>query len=165
MILDNNHGMPTTITAVIIFAVVLLPGLTFTHESERIRPSAKISVFRETSLVIAVSTVCLMGATVLLLFVSTINVEIGVSVDKYLRSPEALIIGRPRLALVLLLAYLIASSILAGISARKNWWEQLISKIGGPSHLLQESGWVFALTYKDDMTKFAPKSPTLTTVF
>ncbi|WP_371661326.1 DUF6338 family protein [Streptomyces sp. NBC_00280] len=57
--------MPSTFIGLLIFIVLLSPGLTYSWAKERSLPSLKLSVFRETATVAFVSTVSVTAASVI----------------------------------------------------------------------------------------------------
>ncbi|MBM7767346.1 DUF6338 family protein [Glutamicibacter nicotianae] len=146
--------MPTTFTAVVIFAVLLLPGLTYVYEVERRKVTPKLSSFRETSLVLMVSMINFVVASVLVLIFAAMFPGIGEAVDLVLRSRESILLSNPRAALAWLVGYLIVATLVTGMSAYFNWWGKIRTYITGREAIFQVAGWAFAQNYKTDMTEY-----------
>ncbi|MBT1669643.1 hypothetical protein KK092_09640 [Curtobacterium flaccumfaciens pv. flaccumfaciens] len=79
--------IPSTLTGILLFLVLLLPGFVFVTLRERHQPTRKLSVFRETSVVLAATT----GAYAL----PALTIVIAAAVCPLVRSEVALALSGP----------------------------------------------------------------------
>lgn len=137
--------MPTSFTAVLIYALLLVPGMAYVREFERKHPTGKQSAFRETSAVVIVSLIMVCAATFLILMVSLTKESIAKSVDRALFDLAGFATQQPRIALFYLLLYLISATLLAILAARNGWWSILERNWSGDGEFVPEAGWGLAL--------------------
>ncbi|MHC6176770.1 DUF6338 family protein [Glutamicibacter sp. X7] len=146
--------MPTTITSVVIFAVLLLPGLAYVYEVERRKAVPKLSSFRETSIVLTVSLVNFAFASLVTLLLSIINTDFGDKVDEFFRAPKTVLLSEPRAFLACLVFYLVASTCVTATAGHYDLWGHIRRRATGPESILQVAGWTFALDYDLNATKY-----------
>ncbi|MGP9782545.1 DUF6338 family protein [Glutamicibacter sp. AOP12-B1-11] len=147
--------MPTTLASVLVYALLLVPGLAYVYEAERKNAKARESVFRETGTVLIVSLVML-GITMSISLVATsLVVEWDRLLARFLRDPMGLFTTYPLYVATALLVYLFVSTLFAMIAANKGLWENLRDRWTRDTDLAVESSWTHALSRDIENNKFS----------
>lgn len=112
--------MPTTVTGLLLFVALLLPGLLYVTIRERNLPSPQRSVFRETATVAAVSAVAWLGGLAILAVARTVIPALTPDVGWLFRDATAYLGEEKgyRLLTAWLLGLLALALLGAGIAAR-----------------------------------------------
>ncbi|MER8026916.1 DUF6338 family protein [Glutamicibacter protophormiae] len=133
--------MPTTLTSVLLYAVLLLPGIAYVHESDRRHPSAKLSAFRETGKAFTVSIVAFGVMLIIVMTVSLGSEVVREAFVKFVRDPGGTFASYPRTSVGAFLLYLTVSVALAITAANKEWWQKIQRRWEKDGDIIPESAW------------------------
>lgn len=140
--------MPTDPIAVVVYLLLLIPGVVFVQVRERHQASIKRSAFRETAVVAMVS-----AGTLTLVFMIALGARInspewGKILIELARNPQGNYLEDPARFIYLLVGAIVAASVVAGCLASQ-WWHSLMAtlgelvaeKSGNEKIRLHDSGW------------------------
>lgn len=139
--IDDNGVMPTTLTSVLLYAVLLLPGIAYVHESDRRHPSAKQSAFRETGKAFTVSIVAFGIMLIIVMIASFCSEVLRGAFVRFVRDPGGTFASYPRTWIGAFLLYLAVSVALSIIAANKEWWQKIQVKWEKDGDIIPESAW------------------------
>lgn len=136
--------MPATPAAAALYVFLLIPGLIFLVRMEAHRPKRERSVFRETATVVFASVACAAAVLVLLLLISIFYRPPLDWFVAFTANPASTFVGRPRVAIIMLLAFLLVASIVAALAASEavhSFWNRKIVLLGTGSRVQQGTPW------------------------
>lgn len=134
--------------SVLIYAVLILPGLAYILQYERNYASGKVSVFRESVTVVAVSLLLLILGCLVLLGISFAFSEVGNQLDRALRSPSLYLTSHPRHVLIIVLSYVIIATFVAWFIVPHKYFIRGMDFMNNKKSRLSQSasGWQYAFS-------------------
>ncbi|MGO2140015.1 MAG: DUF6338 family protein [Leucobacter sp.] len=122
--------IPTTITGIVILLLLLLPGFVFVTARERHQPSRKLSALRETSVVIAATTVSYFVPVIVAIGLALAWPGLRSTFASLLSSPQEFGADHPFRLLALIAAFtLLASSVSYFVGSKR--MARFIPRAGG----------------------------------
>lgn len=127
--------MPTEPLAALVYVVLLVPGIAYSYQTEKLRPRGKRSVFRETATVVVASSTFLVLTLFLSLVVALFVPAFSSWLDVFISNPAKLFLSDPRLTLISIFGGLLLASAM-GIFFGSSVGQAIVHKVlGGESKI------------------------------
>lgn len=146
--------IPSTLTGILLFLVLLLPGFVFITLRERHQPTRKLSVFRETSIVVAATIAAYVLPSLLVFIAVLLSAAFRSEVAHALSGPAEYAAAHPFRAFGALAIWVIVGAALGALLGSRPLRPFLISTPGGSAwwKLFQPDKTVISGDYSTEVT-------------